>query len=249
MKTLVMANQKGGVGKTATVFGLATDFRARGLRVVVIDVDTQGNVSFTFDANKSGILASSLFASTEQTFELTDDFTLIEADEALTDLNKISIEEAYRAFSASIRRIEEMGYDVCLIDTAPSLGVGLISVLLSADYVISPIELEVYSIKGIEKMLTIITHIREANSKLKFLGMLPNKVDHRNPRHERHYEELKKAYPDLLIPCCIGLRSSVSEALASGVPVWDNPKTSARVAAKEFRDLADYVYQKMELAA
>ena len=249
MKTLVTANQKGGVGKTATVFGLATDFRDRGLRVVVIDVDSQGNVSFTFDASKSGVLASTLFASSKQTFVLVDDFTLIEADEALTELDQMPLQKASDSFRASLKRIEEMKYDVCLIDTAPSLGVGMVSVLLSADYVISPIELEVFSIKGIEKMLTTISHIREVNPKLQFLGMLPNKVDSRNPRHERHFAELRQAYSDLLIPHCIGLRSSVSEALASGIPVWDNPKTSARVAAQEIRDLAAYIYQKMELAA
>ena len=69
-------------------------------------------------------------------------------------------------------------------------------------------------------MVTTITNIRRANPKLKFLGMVPSKVDARNPRHGRHLKELNQAYPQLMVPAGIGLRSSIADALASCVPVW-----------------------------
>ncbi|HCZ14874.1 MAG TPA: chromosome partitioning protein ParA, partial [Candidatus Accumulibacter sp.] len=138
--------------------------------------------------------------------------------------------------------------DVCLIDTAPSLGVSMAAALFAADYVLSPIELEAYSIQGIKKMVMTIANVRKANPSLQFLGMVPSKVDGRNPRHGRHLQELQRAYPQLMIPAGIGLRSSIADALASGVPVWKIRKTAARKAALELRALAAHVFEKMEIA-
>ena len=118
--------------------------------------------------------------------------------------------------------------------------------LASADFVLSPIELEVYSIQGIKMMLTTIFNIRkECNPGLSFLGMLPSRVDARNPRHKAHLQELQAAYPKLLVPVSIGLRSSVANALASQMPVWRIRKTAARSAAKEFRELGNHIFNKL----
>jgi chromosome partitioning protein len=78
--------------------------------------------------------------------------------------------------------------------------------------------------------------------------MVPSKVDARNPRHVRHQVELQAAYPKLMAPASIGLRSSIADALASGVPVWKIRKTAARKATHEVRALAAYVFEKMEIA-
>ncbi|PLY11720.1 MAG: chromosome partitioning protein ParA [Sedimenticola sp.] len=253
MKTMVTANQKGGVGKTATLVHLAFDFVERGLRVAVVDLDTQGNASYTLQAFACGCTASRMFNGAEglaDHFGDMDDgglMRLIESDPQMADMEKRSISEAGAAFRANIEALEVAGFDVVLIDTAPSLGVGLAAALLSADYVLSPIELEAYSIQGIKKMVTTIANVRKANPKLKFLGMVPSKVDARNPRHGRHLADLEQAYPQLLIPAGVGLRSSIADALASGVPVWKIRKTAARKAAKEVRALADHVITKMEI--
>ena len=94
--------------------------------------------------------------------------------------------------------------------------------------------------------LTTIFNIRkESNPGLVFLGMLPSRVDARNPRHKTHLDELRQAYPQLLAPIAIGLRSSIADALATRVPVWKIRKTAARAAAKELRALGEYVLGKM----
>ena len=98
-------------------------------------------------------------------------------------------------------------------------------------------------------MVTTVANLRRANPGLQFLGMVPSKVDARNPRHVRHLLELRQAYPQLMIPAPVGLRSSIADALASGVPVWKIRKTAARKAGQEVRALADYVFRKMEIAA
>ncbi len=255
MKTLVVAQQKGGVGKTSSLVHLAFDFLERGLRVAVIDLDTQGNASFTLQEFASGYQVSQMFDQNGDSLrEWFADLPngplmrLIESDAVLANMEKRTLTDAAPVFKDNIQALSDLGFDVVLIDTAPALGVSLAAALYAADSVLSPIELEAYSIQGIKKMLTTIANVRKINTKLQFLGMVPSKVDARNPRHVRHQDELQTAYPQLMIPVAIGLRSSIADALASGVPVWKIKKTAARKATKEVRALAAYVFEKMEIA-
>lgn len=251
MKTLVTANQKGGVGKTATLVHLAFDFVERGLRVVVIDLDTQANATFTLHSYLAPLRASDLFSPTPPADwpapAEVPNMVLIGSDTALPNIERLPLPIAGEQFRASIARLAAQGYDVCLIDTAPSLGITMAAALLAADYVLSPIELEAYSIQGIKKLLTTIGNIRHANPDLRFLGMVPSKVDSRNPRHARHLAELAGAYPQLMIPASVGLRSSIADALATCVPVWRIRRTAARKAAQEVRALAAHVFLQMEI--
>lgn len=251
MKTLVIANQKGGVGKTATIVHLAFDFLERGKNVAVIDLDTQGNASYTL-RDYQGAVESSLLFQNEELPDLvqgrTACLTLIGADAALANIEKMPMDAAIAHFRAGVAQLAGQGFDICLIDTAPALGTCMITALFSADAVLSPIELEAYSIQGIKKMVTIISNVRKANPQLQFLGMLPSKVDGRNPRHTQHQRELNTAYAQLMIPLSIGLRSSIADALSGGMPVWQIRKTAARKAAQEVRALAGYVFEKMEIA-
>lgn len=255
MKTLVVAQQKGGVGKTSTVVHLALDFLERGRRVVVIDLDTQANASFTLAQYKIKVLASGFFAPVpeDEWRSATADgdgprLALIEADPELANAVFLPLDKAKLNLKANLKALANRGFDVCLIDTAPGLGVALVAALYAADCVLSPIELEAYSIQGIKMMLTTLMNVRKENRDLQFLGMVPSKVDARNPRHVRHQAELQSAYPKLVVPASIGLRSSIADALASGVPVWKIRKTAARKAAHEVRALAAYVFDKMEIA-
>lgn len=262
MKTVGVANQKGGVGKTATAVHLAFDAEDKNLKSAVVDLDPQGNASYTLSQKAVGFSVSVMF--TEEGAEtirewflanpVTNGITLIAADRNLANIEKIPLAEASKNFRASMATLAEQGFDLCILDTAPTLGQGLATALLASDFVLSPIELEAYSIQGIQKMLTTIRNIRAglpgigANPGLQFLGMLPSKVDGRNPRHVKHLEELNAAYPQLMIPTTIGLRSSIADALSSGVPVWKIRKTTARKATTEVRALANYVFNKMEIA-
>jgi chromosome partitioning protein len=260
MKTLVVANQKGGVGKTSTLVHLAFDAFERGLKVAVIDLDPQANASYTLKAFTSGLGASQLFAdipkglwpetaakSAKEADQNAPRMALIESDPALINVEKVPLPKAGQSFCDAIQALEQQGFDICLIDTAPSLGVSMAAALLAADSVLSPVELEAYSMQGIKKMVTTIANLRKVNVNLQFLGMVPSKVDARNPRHGRHLEELEKAYPQLIIQTRIGLRSSIADALATCVPVWKIKKTAARKAAQEVRALAAYVFEKMEI--
>ncbi|NCU31902.1 MAG: ParA family protein [Candidatus Moranbacteria bacterium] len=248
MKTMVVANQKGGVGKTSTLVHIAFDFLERGLRVAVIDLDTQGNASYTLKQFSTNVISSSFLLNESISFDsLTSDkgLFLFPADSQLANMENKSIQLVSSTFRNNIQKLKHCDFDVVLIDTAPSLGVTMAAALFAADFVLSPIELESYSLQGIKKMMTTISQVRKANRGLVFLGMLPSKVDARNPRHKRHLSELEQSYPELLIPASIGLRSSVADALASGIPVWKIRKTAARIAGKEMKQTANYLFEKM----
>lgn len=252
MKTLVTAIQKGGQGKTFATCHLAFDFQERGLRVVVIDLDTQGNASWTLDSHDSGYSASRLFSAAgdelQNWFSGRDNngLALIAADASLANLDKMDLAQAARALRASIEALDDI-FDVCLIDTAPSLGVAMTAAVLAADYMLSPVEMEAYSLQGMKKMVAVISNLRKQNPKLRFLGMVPNKVDARKPRHVANLAALQQAYPQLVLPFSVGARDSIAQALGEKVPVWKIKKTAARKAIKEVRGLADYVYTKMEI--
>lgn len=247
MKTLVMANQKGGVGKTSTLVHLAYSLQEKGKRIVVVDLDTQGNASYTLASYRRDMRSSLLFHSeTQKMPEARKALSVIPADASLMAVESLPRVEAQRRLKQGMRELDEEGYDVCLVDTAPALGIRMSAALANADFVLSPIELEVYSIQGIKMMLATIFNIRrECNPGLSFLGMLPSRVDSRNPRHKEHLNALRDAYPKLLVPVSIGLRSSVANALASQMPVWRIRKTAARSAAREFRALGEYVFSKL----
>lgn len=254
MKTLVTAIQKGGQGKTFATCHLALDFQERGLRVVVIDLDTQGNASYTLANHVSGIAASELFAGKAvdlrgRLAQCKDGtgLVLIGADSGLANLDKMDLGQAAAALRASVAVLGEF-FDVCMIDTAPSLGVAMTAAVLAADYMLSPIEMEAYSLQGMKKMVAVISNLRKQNPKLRFLGMMPNKVDARKPRHVKNLATLQQAYPQLVLPLSVGARDSIAEALGEQMPVWKIKKTAARRATQEVRALADYVFTKMEIA-
>lgn len=261
MKTVAVANQKGGVGKTATTVHLAYDGADKKKKVAVVDLDPQGDTSYSLTNYAAGFTVSVMFTE-EGPAKIREWFasnpaqvgiTLIGADNSLANIEKIKLADASDNFRASMAALAEQGFHVCIIDTAPTLGQGLATALLAADFVLSPIEMEAYSIQGIKKMLLTIRSIRNgipnvgANPRLQFLGMVPSKIDGRNPRHGQHHAELNAAYPQLMIPTVVGLRSSIADALASGVPVWKIRKTTARKAATEVRALANHVFTKMEI--
>lgn len=252
MKTLVIAQGKGGVGKTACAAHIAFYASELGLRVLAIDLDT-GNLSKTLSFADVGT-ASTLFADGESSglaakqHSWTDAaIHLLSADALLADLAYVPLDEAVARFVRGLKTLSPH-YDLCVIDTAPGLSIALAAALHAADAVIAPVEMEAYSIEGIKNMMRTILNARARNSKLTFLGLLPSRVDRRNPRQLRNLAQVQAVEGIPVAPVVIGLRSSVAEALAAGVPVWKLRKTSARPAAMEMRALGEYVVSKMGVA-
>jgi chromosome partitioning protein len=248
MKTLVVANQKGGVGKTTLLVHMAHYAAEAGNRVLIIDLDPQCNTSSSLEAFASDVVASALFGP--QSIDLKQKpehrITLIRADNALFNVDRARL-DATQVFGERVRHLADSGrFDLCLIDTAPALGLRMVAAVTAANYVISPIELEAYSTDGIASMLKTIYGIRQKlNPGLQFLGMLPSRVNTHSPAQKVNLVDLLRRYPDLVVRKVITQRSTTGEAASAKKPVWAIRKTSAREAGQEMKAVLAHIVEKM----
>jgi len=246
MQIIVVSNQKGGVGKSVTAVHLAMDLQERHQRVLFLDLDPQANATKTLQrvAPAADVTASQLFTEQVGDVEPAEGITLIHADGAMADIERAE-PTVLQTFKHNLDRLSD-GFDYCVIDTPPTLGLRMTAALLVADHVLAPIELEEYSIDGITKMLQTIFGVKERwNPDLNFLGMLPNRFNPRSAAQKETLRNLVENYSHLLIRARIGIRSSIPEALSEGIPVWQLKKTAAREAGREFQAAFAIVYEKM----
>ena len=238
MKTVVFANQKGGVGKSTLTCLLAYFLAERqASRVRVIDLDAQCNTSRTLRAFAAGAGAIQLFEAAPVVWDQAPaGIALMAASSGLANLDIAAPWQANQRVHAFTTQIErwrgESGY--CLIDPPPTLGIRMVAALAAADYVIAPIELETYSIEGVAAMIKVILGVRQQrNPRLKFLGILANRFTHNAVRQKTALHALFEHYGDFLLPFKISTRAAIPRALEEGVPVWRLTSSAAREAAGE----------------
>ena len=246
MKTLVISNQKGGVGKTAISVHQAHYLEEQGKTVLLIDLDPQGNASKTLGAYKSGVLATALFDGSVTSIDRKGGITIVEADSGLINIERAEAKHILPAFKKTLAAVGK-NFDYCVIDTPPQFGLRLSSALYAADYVLSPIELDEYAIDGIVKMLQTIFGMKQKyNPNLAFLGILPNRLNAHSVAQKVALEGLLEQYAQYMIPARIGNRSSIPEALRAGVPVWRLKKSSAKDAGAEMLEAFKIIQERMD---
>lgn len=253
MKTLVTSIQKGGQGKTFVTCHLAFDFLEKNQKICVIDFDGQANTSYTLGEYAIGIPTVDLLKH-KNAVEKNDlkekiqnnQLVVFHATQEIADLKMgmQDLENCDENFKSNIKTLGE-SFDVCLIDTAPTLDAELLIALSAADFMMSPIEMETFSLIGANNILAIFKQIKKQNPKLQFIGMLPNKIDVRKPRQMAKIEELKKLYNKILMPFAVSNRDSFAEAMESKKPVWQIKKSAAKKAMKEIKAVAQYVFDTM----
>lgn len=247
MKTISISNQKGGVGKSTIAVHLAFYLSELDKSVLFIDLDSQANATKTL-SNAAYVLDETAHELFNEKVELNNSeggsLTLIKATQELADLERAK-PDVISQFKTNIAAMK--GFDYCIIDTPPTLGLRMTAALISSSHCLAPIELEEYSIDGITNMLKTIYGIREKwNESLEFLGMLPNRFNPRSIAQKDTLTALLKNYSNLLIQSKIGIRASIPESLAQSIPVWKNKKTSAREAGKEFKETFNLILKKIE---
>lgn len=262
MKTTVLANQKGGVGKSAVAVQLAYFFRLiMNKRVLVIDFDHQRNAS---KAIKTGGLAtvSQLPASRVLTANVKGvegaEFVLLAADNAeLLRMEKQA--DKHNSFATNLQAFLKSvhdDFDVCIIDTNPNPDIRQLAALVVSDYVLSPVQLNQEAIDGIGDLLNHATigirKIKTAiNPKLELIGILPNLVEP-TPFQRDNFRELATHHAKLLIPMETGFAAikkttAVPEAQAAGLPVWKLGKTSGRDAWIQIKPVFEKIASIMEV--
>jgi chromosome partitioning protein len=250
MKTLAIWTQKGGVGKTALACQLAHVLHVRGHRVLVIDLDSQGNAGAALlRAEKAVALsmtAASLLMNGNLAVALPDvAFTVIRATPELVRIPEQPDEfgRFYANLQTNLARVAP-AFDVCLIDCPPSDDLRVLLALTVANFVLSPIQLNQEAIEGIVRTLRGtrgVERIREKfNPSLQFLGIVPNMVE-ATALQKRNFIEVLESFGRYLVtdeqgnPLRILRRSSIAEAQELGValPELGRSKTAARDAWAE----------------
>lgn len=266
MKTLVLANQKGGVGKSAAATLLSQYFVQHGQRVLAIDFDHQGNFSGALRRSNravaAGVTADGLLTEPACAMPRAD-FVIVPGDAPLSMLERQSalhtpFARNLRAFLAAM----DQKFDVCVIDTNPSPDIRVIAALASADFVLSPIQLNQEALEGVSGLLNHpragVRKIKAVlNPKLQLIGLLPTMVES-TPFQRANFVQIVQRYHPLLIRIGAGpgefasmpRRSSIAEAQAHGQVLWEMKKTAARDAWKEIeptlRGLARIVTPRLQ---
>ena len=172
-----IANRKGGIGKSSTALALAAGLKNRGYKVLMIDTDPQRNTTNVYKAKTEGIatLYDIIFAGYKAAdcIQHTDYGDIIASDENLQNADT-QIKPGpgmYKYIRNAVREVEA-GYDFIICDTQPHAGILLGNVLMSCQYVITPVTCDAFCIQGIMDFYEMIKEYQEDNEKLTILGLL-----------------------------------------------------------------------------
>lgn len=243
MKKIVVANNKGGVGKTTVATQIAHSLAAKGKSVVCVDLDSQRNLSGSLeDVKELGSAKALVEDGVAIAIDLEDgQIGLVKGDADLTSFND---DEVIGNISNGLKRMT--GADYCVIDTPPSFSVVVYGALLGSDYILVPIELKRYSLDGIEGVLEAFFSIKEHNPELELLGLLPSRFDAVKAIERSTLEEVVEAFPQILIPHAIRNRTAYEEAQANGWPISDIKTKSGKEAAAEFAAFFDWLTERIQ---
>ena len=247
VNTIVINNQKGGVGKTTLAVHLAWFMAEAGRRVLMIDVDAQGNATDTLKQYTGSISAADLFKpATRFVAGENNGITLAPADSSLTDIDRGNA-AAVMTLQQNLTEAADR-FDVCVIDTPPSLGLRSVACLVAASHVLAPIYLEDYSVKGVKALMQTVIGVqrRYGRRDTRFLGLLPSNFNTKSPRQRTHLEQLLREAGKYVFPGQIVARDGYAEAVAERVPVWSLKRRSAQEAGREIRAVLAKIVERLD---
>jgi chromosome partitioning protein len=234
-KTIAIANQKGGVGKTTSAVNLAASLGALGKKVLLVDADPQGNTTSGYGIDKRGITHSTysvlLGNSSVEEAIIQTEFEKVDVLPASIDLAGAELELSEMDKRASRLRIAlapvKSIYDYILIDCPPSLGLITINCLCAADTLLVPIQCEYYALEGLSQLMASVRQIKRLyNDTLELEGVLLTMFDSRLNLTRQVVDEVKKFFPGKVFATAIPRAVRLSEAPGFGMPVLYYDKTS-----------------------
>jgi chromosome partitioning protein len=247
MRTLAISNQKGGTGKTATAHALGVLLAASGYKTLLVDIDPQASLTQSAGVSGDGRSLAEVIGGAQPgrlgmgdiIRDLGDNLSLAPGDIALAGAelgltSRLGRENVLRRLLQSTP-----GFDVCVIDCPPSLGLLTIGALVAADGVLVPTQPESVALRGLRLFLETIDQVRaELNQELELVGILPTFYDNRLNHHKEAVEIMQRAgLPVMGVK--IGRSVRVAEAAGAGesVVTWSpsNPQS------ENYRQLAEEV--------
>ncbi len=249
-KVIAFANQKGGVAKTTTTLNLGVALRELGHRVLLVDLDPQGNLTMSQGMNPDAI-ERSMFDVLVHRVPISDVIQRVEVDVAVSSIDLAGAELALSALIGRERALDKAlvevrdQYDFILLDTPPSLGLLTINAFVAADGVIVPVQCEYLSLRGLVQLENTLAMVREnLNPRVRVEGIVPTMYDGRTLHAREAIEILEEHFGDLVYETRIRKTIRYAEAPVKGSSVLRYEPSGP--AAQAYRDLAKEVLDGAE---
>src|SRR6186997_945433 len=241
-QVIAFANQKGGVAKTTTTLNLAVAFKEHGYRVLIVDLDPQGNLTMSQGMNPDAI-ERSMFDVLVHRLPISEVIHRAEVDVAVASIDLAGAELALSAMIGRERALEKAlvevrgAYDFILIDTPPSLGLLTINAFVAATGVIVPVQCEYLSLRGLVQLENTLAMVREnLNPHVRIEGIVATMYDGRTLHSREAVEILEESFGDLVFKTRIRKTVRYAEAPVKGQSVLKYDPSGA--AAEAYRELA-----------
>jgi chromosome partitioning protein len=250
-RIMTIANQKGGVGKTTTAVNLAASLSQHGNRVLVVDLDPQGNASTALDVDHH-VGRESVYNALVEDRPLEDIVTEVEGmpglfcapatiDLAGAEIELVPLVARESRLSRAIEQLDLSNLDYVLIDCPPSLGLLTLNALVAAEEVLIPIQCEYYALEGLEQLLRTVELVRgHLNAKLRISTILLTMYDGRTRLATQVADDVRSHFGEVVLQTIIPRSVRVSEAPSYGQSVitYDPASTGAVAYAEAARELA-----------
>ena len=256
-KIISVTNQKGGVGKTTTTINLASALAEQGFRVLIVDLDPQGNASTglgvepedreftTYELLVEDIALDEIILPTSQ-----ENISIIPAtvDLSSADIELISNEKRSFLLYDALRQpaMDDFGFEFVLIDCPPSLNLLTVNAMVASHSVLIPLQSEFFALEGLSQLMMTIREVREtANRDLRIEGVVLTMYDSRNNLSQQVELDARDNLGDLVFTTIIPRNVRVSEAPSYALPVLQYDPTSK--GAQAYRSLAVEVLNNNKL--
>ncbi len=244
--TIVIANQKGGVGKTTTAINLSACLADRGNKVLLVDSDPQGNATSGLGINKSehqssiyDVLVGDVPAKDAIVPTEYKNLSILPSsiDLAGAEIELVSVIGRERMLRSALEPVMD-GFDFIIIDSPPSLGLITLNALAASDQVLVPIQCEFYALEGLSQLVKTITLVKKhINPQLRIEGVVLTMFDSRTNLSTQVVDEVVKFFPEKVHKVIIPRNVRLGEAPSHGMPITKyDPKCIGSAAYVELAD-------------